>query len=513
MNRKRSADDVALHIKNSQKKRKLSGSNLPVPFLPHIPLTSPTHAYNGQKHTLPELPEILDKSLEDVAFTHQGTLPRISPEDANLSYERLEFLGDAYIEVISSTIIFHRYPLYSAGKLSQKRQAMVNNETLADFSLAYGFDKRARLPKNFPMASGNDQRKSWTKVMGDIFEAYVAAVVLSDSENGFSTVESWLSKLWAPMLSGGNDQKVDMKAKVQLATKIMGKGVKILYLDEGKPEVFEKEGQILFQVGAYITGWGWQKQHLGSGKGWNKNEAGNMAATQALANPLTAQIAAVKQDFDLKTAQEKDDQNVNTNAKVQLASKIGGNGVKILYLDEELQDVFTEEGQMLFQVGAYVRGRGWQKERLGFGQGLNINEAGDMAATQALANPLTAQIAAAKQDLDLKTAQERVENAKAQLATKIMGKNVKIFYLDEDSFTEEGQTLFQIGAYITGWGWENEHLGSGKGRSKTEAGNVAATQALANPLTAQIVAVKQDFDLKTARERKDQRSLANGSKA
>lgn len=302
MNRKRTADD---DTKDSQKKRKSSDLNSAIPAYPLVPLTSPIHAYNGQKHTLPELPEILDKSLQDVAFTHPGVLARNDTEDVNNSYERLEFLGDAYLEIICSGIIFRQYPHYSAGKLSQKRQSMVNNETLAGFSLAYGFDKRARLPHGLQMASGNDQRKSWTKVMGDIFEAYVAAIILSDPENGLSKVESWLSKLWAPALSSGSAQEVDLKAKVELATKIMGKGVKIFYLDEAQPGVFKKEGQVLFQIGAYITGWGWEKTHLGSGKGWNKNEAGNMAAAQAIANPLTEQIAVVKREFDLKVAQAR----------------------------------------------------------------------------------------------------------------------------------------------------------------------------------------------------------------
>lgn len=289
--------------------------NFGVAAYPPVPLTSPTRAYHGQQNTLPKLPEVLDKSLEDVPFTHGGVLSRSSVEDAaSTSYERLEFLGDAYLEVIASRIIFLRYPFYTAGKLSQKRQSMVNNETLAGFSLAYGFDNRARLPKSLQLASGGDQRKSWIKVMGDIFEAYVAAVIVSDPEDGFSIAESWMSKLWAPALSDANDGKVNLNAKVQLATRIMGKGIKIAYLDEAQPGVFKKEGTVLFQVGAYITGWGWEKAHLGSGKGWNKNEAGNMAATQAMANPLTAQIAAVKRDFDIKTAQERKDQGSPANS-------------------------------------------------------------------------------------------------------------------------------------------------------------------------------------------------------
>lgn len=299
--RQESDGAASLHGKDSQKKQKSSDLIFALPAYTPKPFTTPKHAYNGQQRTLPELPEILDKSLEDMTFTHQG----IASHDIN-SYERLEFLGDAYLEVISSRIIFHRYPFYAAGKLSQKRQSMVNNETLADFSLAYGFDVRARLPKTLQQAGGKDQRKTYTKVLGDIFEAYVAAVILSDPENGFSIAESWLSKLWAPALSGEVDQEVDLNAKNQLATKIGGKHIKILYLDEAPPGVFKKQGQLVFRVGVYLTGWGWENVHLGSGKGLNKNEAGSVAAKQAIANPLTNQIAAVKRDFDIKTTQERE---------------------------------------------------------------------------------------------------------------------------------------------------------------------------------------------------------------
>ncbi|MCJ1470428.1 hypothetical protein MMC07_009073 [Pseudocyphellaria aurata] len=298
---KRPKSDGAALPKDPQKKQKSSELTTSIPAYTPKPFTTPKHAYNGKQRTLPELPEILDKALEDMTFTHPG----IGSHDIN-SYERLEFLGDAYIEVISSRIIFHRYPFYAAGKLSQKRQSLVNNETLAGFSVAYGFDVRARLPKTLQQASGKDQKKTYTKVLGDVFEAYVAAVILSNPENGFSIAESWLSKLWAPALSGEVEQEVDYNAKSQLATKIGGKHIKISYLDEAPPGVFKKQGQIVFRVGVYLTGWGWENVHLGSGKGWNKTEAGSVAAKQAIANPLTDRIAAVKRDFDLKTAQERE---------------------------------------------------------------------------------------------------------------------------------------------------------------------------------------------------------------
>lgn len=261
--------------------------------------------FNGHQDTLPKLPEIHDDSLKDIPFIHQGTLGAKESIDVNMSYERLEFLGDAYLELIATRVIFPRFPKLTAGQLSQKRQLLVRNETLADFSLAYGFDTRARLPKSVQMSSGGTSRKSWTKIMGDIFEAYIAAVILSDPEDGFSTVEIWMTELWAHTLSNKDEGRLNQNAKAQLATNIMGKGIKIMYRDEAEPEVDKKDGKVLFRIGAYLTGWGWENTHLGSGTGWNKNEAGSQAAAQAMSNPLIAQIKAVKREFDARTAEEK----------------------------------------------------------------------------------------------------------------------------------------------------------------------------------------------------------------
>lgn len=312
MSAKRTAGETSIDCESykPQKKKKLSSNlNFSMNASRSKPSKSSKVVYNGHPDTLPELPEILDKSLADVPFTHQGILKGNVIEEVNVSYDRLEFLGDAYIELIATRIIFPRYPRYSAGKLSQTRQILVKNETLAEFSLAYGFDTRARLPRSLQLAKDNrDLAKGWTKTMGDIFEAYVAAVIISDPENGFSTAESWLTKLWSPMLSSGEDETFNTNAKVHLAAKVLGKGVKIAYLDEADPDMCKKNGTIVFHIGAYLTGWGWENAHLGSGSGLNKTEAGTRAAIEALSNPLTANIAAVKREFDIKVQKERQSQ-------------------------------------------------------------------------------------------------------------------------------------------------------------------------------------------------------------
>ncbi|KAL9005715.1 MAG: hypothetical protein Q9188_001528 [Gyalolechia gomerana] len=254
---------------------------------------------------LPALPEIQNPQFADAPFTHRGTLgeaERAHRDMSSMNYERLEFLGDAYLELIASRVILPRFPGFDPGKLSQTRQLLVCNETLANFSERYAFDTRARLPPEIKRKKGS-QEKAWIKVMGDIFEAYVAALIISDPENGHSTAERWLAELWRPLLQRQvNPEVADPKAKQVLATKIMTKGTKINYRDAGRPEQSTTvKGRTTFFINAYYTGLGYVDFYLGSGKGASKPEAGYDAATNALRHPRIGEIMKKKREFDLQS--------------------------------------------------------------------------------------------------------------------------------------------------------------------------------------------------------------------
>lgn len=159
----------------------------------------------------------------------------------------------------------------------------------------YGFDKRAHVPADYV-----NQPKRWLKTKGDIFEAYVAGVVLSDQRHGFETVEDWMTRLWLPKLKEIEPTQTTLDGKQQLSKKVLSKGVKLRYVDEGPP--IRKRGLQTFFIGVYLTGWGWTDRHLGSGTGLNKAGAGDEAAKQALANrPLIDEIHAAKKAYDEKT--------------------------------------------------------------------------------------------------------------------------------------------------------------------------------------------------------------------
>ncbi|KAI9815679.1 MAG: hypothetical protein M1827_002075 [Pycnora praestabilis] len=253
---------------------------------------------------IPPLPPIRNASLSEAVFTHHGSLDATRSSTVGSSYERLEFLGDAYLELIASRLVYSRFPDLSAGRLSQKRELLIKNDTLAKFVKVYGLDRKVRMQKGL----SDLKVKTWTKTLGDIFEAYVAAMILSDPENGFGTAEAWLIDLWVPKLHEAQDGDVQNKGngKQELAKKVMGRNILISYIDEGQENI-KKEGKIHFYVGVYLTGWGWQNQWLGSGKGLSKGEAGNQAAFEALENvPLIDNIAAAKKaHLDRENQQRK----------------------------------------------------------------------------------------------------------------------------------------------------------------------------------------------------------------
>ena len=241
---------------------------------------------------LPKLPEITDEYAGQV-FTHSSALPSKQSATGKGSYDRLEFLGDAYIEIIATRLLWNQFKEQNAGKLSSIRELLVKNETLAHFTTSYGLDQRLKF--------GGERRThemAWTKIKGDVFEAYVAAVVLSDPVNGFETAEDWLTELWMPKLAKVDTKTNDLKMKEMLARKILAPGVKVSYVDERAPIIDKSRGNSTYFVGVYLDGWGWKNQHLGSGKGLNKIEAGNEAANKALANvPLIENIAAKRQEW------------------------------------------------------------------------------------------------------------------------------------------------------------------------------------------------------------------------
>ena len=102
----------------------------------------------------------------------------------------------------------------------------------------------------------------------------------------------------------------------------MGKGIKLEYRDSAPPDQSQSSaGKTWYTIAVFLTGWGWE---LGEGKALNKKEAGMIAATQALENPLTGQIARVKRDFDEKAAKVRAAQQIGNGERDSQDSRAEG---------------------------------------------------------------------------------------------------------------------------------------------------------------------------------------------
>ncbi|KAK3293276.1 ribonuclease III domain-containing protein [Chaetomium fimeti] len=241
----------------------------------------------------PPLPPVLDNALETAALTHSGMRKNLSDP----SYEQLEWIGDVYLELIASELISQTFPTLDPGRSSHYREMLVRNTTLGQFSVHYGLDRRANFPAEFGLGGRPNgtkaSEKQRAKALGDIFEAYVGAIVRSDPENGMRRAAEWLKLLWGPVLerqireeeSGSRVKDRELNPKTQLEQLIGGHGVRIEYKDlpsGGKKD--RNTNQELFFVGCFLTGWGETALQLGHGGALGKKEAGQKAAVRAMEN-------------------------------------------------------------------------------------------------------------------------------------------------------------------------------------------------------------------------------------
>lgn len=259
---------------------------------------------------LPPLPPISEPHIHQAVFTHQSIQDDpaklhqgLQGIDLSLDYERLEFLGDAYIELIASRALYNRFPLLDVPQLCYWRERLVENSALGKFSEAYGFPDRlqykAQIDKN---------GKAWKKIVADIFEAYVAGIILSNPKNGFYIAEKWLEELWAPQILGFKEKVVENpRARDDLQKLIFVSKIELKYREE-RPMTVES-GVQKFYIGVYLTGWGYENEWLGSGEGQNKAQACISAATDAIRrNSIVLQDAA-KQKQLLMEVRAKEREN------------------------------------------------------------------------------------------------------------------------------------------------------------------------------------------------------------
>ena len=133
--------------------------------------------------------------------------------------ERLEFLGDAILDVVVSDILLEAFPHANEGQLSKMRAAVVNEKTLAVLARALHLQENVRLGKGEAQTGGNEK----ASILSSTFEALIAAVYL---DGGFNAVYPVVRHIFAPLfveereLMSFYDHKTQLQEIVQARWKV-----------------------------------------------------------------------------------------------------------------------------------------------------------------------------------------------------------------------------------------------------------------------------------------------------
>ncbi|MFX3624625.1 MAG: ribonuclease III [Ectobacillus sp.] len=200
------------------------------------------------------------------AFTHSSYVNehRKKPHEDN---ERLEFLGDAVLELTVSQYLFQKYPTMSEGELTKLRAAIVCEPSLVQFANELLFGELVLLGKGEEMTGGRER----PALLADVFEAFIGALYL---DQGLEQVWSFLKTVVYPKINEGAFSHVmDFKSQLQELIQRDGSGSIEYQILQEKGPAHNRE----FVSRVTLNG-----VALGIGNGKSKKEAEQHAAEEAL---------------------------------------------------------------------------------------------------------------------------------------------------------------------------------------------------------------------------------------
>lgn len=204
-------------------------------------------------------PSLLKQALTHSSFTNEQKINKAK------NYERLEFLGDAVLELVSSEFLFKEHPDVPEGELTKMRASMVCEPSLAFCAKDLELGKFLRLGKGEESTGGRER----DSITSDAMEAVIGAIFL---DGGMKHAKAFIDRF---ILSDLEDKRLFYDSKTTLQELIQGKLKKEFHyelLNETGPE-HDKT----FVSEVYL-----EKESLGKGFGRTKKAAEQQAAYQAL---------------------------------------------------------------------------------------------------------------------------------------------------------------------------------------------------------------------------------------
>ena len=210
---------------------------------------------------------IKNPEIFKTAFTHRSYLNE-HPTYSNPSNERLEFLGDAVLQLLSSEFLYKAYPKSPEGDLTNFRSAVVCTSSIAEEAKKLGYGAHLYL-SNGEESTGGREREY---ILANTFEAVLGAIYL---EEGIEFCKEFLAKNLFYKVKDLVQKQEYKDAKSQFQEMAQEKvGITPLYevLDSWGPD-HEKT----FKVGVYLD-----KKLMGVGEGRSKQKAEQQAALSAI---------------------------------------------------------------------------------------------------------------------------------------------------------------------------------------------------------------------------------------
>jgi ribonuclease III len=211
--------------------------------------------------------EFNDLALLRQAFTHRSYLNEHRSEAVGHN-ERLEFLGDAVLELIATHFLFEKFPDKTEGELTAYRAALVNAVTCAEVAQEIGMNDFLLLSRG----EAKDTGRARSILLANAFEALVGAIYL---DQGYDAAKAFIGAHLFPKIDDIVRKKLWQDAKSALQERAQEKeGVTPSYavLRESGPD-HDKQ----FVVGVYL-----KDALLAEGMGKSKQEAEQAAAREAL---------------------------------------------------------------------------------------------------------------------------------------------------------------------------------------------------------------------------------------
>lgn len=156
--------------------------------------------------------EFNDKNLLQEALRHSSFVNELGDPQLR-DNERLEFLGDAVINLIVGHILMHRYPDLKEGDLSRSRANLVNESQLATMARSFDLGLYIQLGKGEIQTQGRDKNS----ILADTFEALMASVYL---DGGLEAAYRIIKINFQPLIDHLQDTAGNLDYKSQLQEKV-----------------------------------------------------------------------------------------------------------------------------------------------------------------------------------------------------------------------------------------------------------------------------------------------------